>query len=179
MEASTTGYIYKICSYDENIKPHFIGSTNDFWRAKSLFRSLCFHTNDERRKKNSYLYEFIDDNGGWYNWRISILETFEFEDDDDLKNRELELIKETNAILNTDLGCSYLEHKARKEAEQKRKDEEQKRKDDERKEARKEARKELLLKVFRCDCGGKYKHQSKSKHLKSKRHKAYLESQHV
>ena len=126
MEASTTGYIYKICSYDENVKPHFIGSTNDFWRAKSLFRSLCFHTNDERRAKNNYLYEFIDDNGGWYNWRISILETFEFEDDDDLKNRELELIKETNAILNTDLGCSYLEHKARKEEEQKRKEEEQK-----------------------------------------------------
>jgi len=60
-------YIYKIYCLDENVKDIYIGRTNNI---KDRTKNHKFNCKTQTNK----LYTFINNNGGWNNWKLEILE---------------------------------------------------------------------------------------------------------
>jgi len=63
--------IYKIVCNDLDIKYTYVGSTKQFTRRK------CLHKYASNNQKLSHMkvYKIINENGGWDNWHIDIIET--------------------------------------------------------------------------------------------------------
>ena len=89
--------IYKI--YKEGDDNFYIGSTNDFKRRKINHRKNC-------KIRNYKLYNYINENGGWDNFKMEVLEyCLEYQE------REVELIKQLQPSLNTRLyNCNEKEY---------------------------------------------------------------------
>ena len=60
-------FIYKLSCKDTSILPFYIGSTID------LYQRMASHKNSCKTNKKRYLYEFINDYGGFQNWKYDIL----------------------------------------------------------------------------------------------------------
>ena len=90
-----TTHIYKIVCKDENVKEFYIGSTYN------LTARIGNHKSNSK-KSNFKLYKYIRDNGGWLNFNLIILETFECEAKNrDKEAKEEEYIRNFNPTLNT------------------------------------------------------------------------------
>ena len=88
---------YKIFCKDENIKDLYVGKTTDLKRRWNNHKNRCNNEND--KKYNLKVYEFIRENGGWNNFNMIEIEKNEY-DDKDSAIRERYWIKELNATLN-------------------------------------------------------------------------------
>jgi hypothetical protein len=88
-------YIYKIYCKDTNIVDFYVGQTNIFERRKLEHRLYC---NDKYKQK---LYTFINNNGGWDNWLMEIIEEIDCETNKEILEKEKYYIQELNATLNT------------------------------------------------------------------------------
>lgn len=60
--------IYKLSCKNASILPFYIGSTTDLYSRIATHKHAC-----NVRKKNRYLYSFINDFGGFENWKFDIL----------------------------------------------------------------------------------------------------------
>ena len=60
--------IYKIICKDTNISNTYVGLTINFEKRKRFHELGC------NNLKKSKLYDFIRENGGWYNWDMIIVE---------------------------------------------------------------------------------------------------------
>ena len=77
--------IYKIVCKDVNITYLYVGSTTDFIRRKSEHKNC---TVKNTKKSNLYVYEFINENGGWDNWEMIEIEKYDATDKLDALKRE-------------------------------------------------------------------------------------------
>jgi hypothetical protein len=67
------GIIYMIDSYDPEIKGYYVGSTlQEFEQRRMEHKSNC--NNDDSKEYNHYKYVYIRDNGGWNNFKMTIIE---------------------------------------------------------------------------------------------------------
>jgi len=87
------GYIYCISCKDKKVHHNYIGSTNN------ISRRIKEH------KKNSYfknrkVYNCIRKFGGWNNWEVDLIDIDEYNNLEELRNKELKLIN----ILDCDLN---------------------------------------------------------------------------
>ena len=109
---------------------------------------------------------------------IKLIECYECEDEEQLKNREGEYQREYNCVNKKIEGRKkkqYYEDNKDKISEYKQKyREENKDKILEYHQKYREENKERINKNFDCECGGRYAHCNKSKHIKTKKHQDYL-----
>ena len=63
--------IYKIVCKDINIKDCYVGSTTDFVRRRYKHKSAS-----EIITHQTYVYDFIRQNGGWNNWEMIEIEKY-------------------------------------------------------------------------------------------------------
>ena len=67
--------MYKIICKDIEITDIYVGKTTDFTRRKSYHNYSC--NNPKYKNYNSYVYQFIRENGGWNNWDMIQIEKYE------------------------------------------------------------------------------------------------------
>ena len=89
--------IYKIVCEDSNIRDCYVGHTTDFNNRKSIHKYDC----NNPKTKNNKLYRIINDNGGWDNWRMVMIEKYPCKDKLEAGEREYYWYKTLNATLNT------------------------------------------------------------------------------
>ena len=160
---------YKIFSTDNNILDCYVGSTNNFSKRKTTHKSRCNNANGDFY--NYPLYKCIRDNGGWDSWKIEIIETSIFENQNDALIRERFYIEQLTANLN-----QYLPSRTRQERRHDPNSNESK--------YNKQYRQlyhQSITNIKReiketCDCGGTYAKCRRSEHIKRKQHIAYLNS---
>ena len=151
------GKIYKVvCSETGNV---YIGST-----IHSLSKRLINHNYTSNRCETRH---FIDP-------KIELIEEYQCETKEQLLWREREWIEKTDCVNNFRPIVTIKEKK-----------EQRKRLDYKRYELKKDIikqkrneyyhkNKERINEKFNCECGGKYQYNSKARHLKSKKHQAFV-----
>lgn len=96
------GVIYKITCKDENIKDFYIGSTKNFNARKGI------HKYYSKNKLNLKLYNFINNNQGWDNFKMEILMDYpEIENRKELNKIEYKFIFDLNPTLNGTNPAQY------------------------------------------------------------------------
>ena len=190
------GYIYKLESSFED-PGLYIGSTKNMTVRKYAHKRSCVNPNSNRY--NLKVYQYIRDYGGWSNWFMLTLEEFEYVDKKELVEREQYWIKELKADLNSKdavMDKDYFKKRYQDNKEyyknyrEENKDyhknydkkyfEKNKKKILENSKKYHEENREKILKKnnekFDCECGGKYTHGHKTRHINSKKHQSYLSS---
>jgi hypothetical protein len=141
--------------------------------------------NEKGSHYNNYVYEFIREHGGWDNWDIVLVEKYPCVDNMELQQRERYWYDELKSSLNTRRPHRSDEErkecliKYREENKDKIKDYNNENRDkiNENQKRYRDGNKEKYHKKFKCECGGKYIHQNKTRHNKTKKHRLYLEKQ--
>lgn len=190
--------IYKIFCKDLNITDIYIGSTTDFNKRKIKHKSDCYNEND--RKYNIKLYQFIRNNGGWDNFEMIIVEKYSCNSKLEAEIKERYFIEELKATLNSYIPTRTIkEYYQDNQDKKKEKDKEYYKNNKEKiKEYRKEYNKnnkeiikekekeyyennkikifERIKEKFNCECGGCYTKVNKNTHYKTKIHQEYLKN---
>jgi hypothetical protein len=86
--------IYKLVSRDLAIKSCYVGHTTQFTDRKCCHKKRC-NANQE-----TYVYRFINENGGWDNWDMVMIEAYPCKDVNEACMRERHWIETLNADLN-------------------------------------------------------------------------------
>jgi len=90
--------IYKLCCKDPSIKDIYIGHTINFTQRKNSHKVSCINEND--KKYNQYVYEFIRNNGGWDNWIMIQIEVKNCKNKREAEFFEHQWIEKLNSSLN-------------------------------------------------------------------------------
>jgi hypothetical protein len=184
--------IYKIVSKDVTITKCYVGSTTDFTRRKSEHKSHCNNTNS--KNYNYFVYEFIRDNGGWSNWNMIMIETYNCNTKLECLARERYWIEQLKAELN-----SLIPSRTQQEYQQQNKDKidkyhqqyyqqnkikiaeyhiqrypQNKDKLIEYQHQYRIQNKDKINQKVDCNCGGKFTQAHKAQHLKTKLHQTYI-----
>jgi len=91
--------IYRIVCRDLTIKDCYVGHTTNFIKRKQQHKNVC--NNPNSKHFNCYVYKFIRNNGGWENWDIILIDTFNCNDLNEACKKEREHIELYNATLNS------------------------------------------------------------------------------
>lgn len=165
--------IYKLCCNDLNITEIYIGSTTNFLRRKQAHRDNC--NNDNSKEYNKKVYKLARETGGFDNWSMIQIEQYNAKDKRDLEQRERYYIEQLKATLN----C-YIPGRTQKEhyIDNKEIIKEQKKKYyiDNKEKIKKyyNNNKEKLQAKIQCECGCIVNKSSLTRHKKSIKHIAYL-----
>ena len=146
--------IYKLCCLDPTITDIYIGSTTSKYRRKNQHKSSC----NNKSYNRTYLYQFINQHGGWLNWDFVEIEQYNAKDKSDLHKRERHWIETLKSTLNKIIP---------------------EKRDDELSESYKQKRERYGNITVNCECGLIIKWVSKTSHKTSKIHRNYLESQKI
>lgn len=153
--------IYKIVCNDLNIKDCYVGHTTDFRKRKNQHKSKCNRNIDYK------IYNFINQNGGWDNWDMVMIEKYSCKDVLEARARERYWLETFGATLN---GCvpnrtinewiidnkNYYKDYGIKNIDK---------------------IKEKRNKICSCDCGDSYTCRNKARHEKSQKHQNWLKHQ--
>ena len=96
--------IYKISCKDENCKDIYVGQTCDLIRRRYAHKQ-------QSNKKDMFLYKVINDNGGWDNWNMEVVEKYLAKSKQDILDREQYWINELQANLNTHIRYDPSDYK--------------------------------------------------------------------
>jgi hypothetical protein len=89
---------YRIVCNDLNIKDCYVGHTTNFIKRKQQHKYNC---NSELSKlSNLKVYQFIDENGGWENWSMVMIEQISCENFNEACKLERKFLEEFNGTLN-------------------------------------------------------------------------------
>lgn len=162
--------IYKICCNDVNINEIYVGHTTDLIRRRRQHKHSC--NNENNKNYNLNVYKFIRNNGSWDNWSVIPIEEYPCENVNQATIRERYYIEQLKASLNGNIpsrtqkerSINYYQENQEKLKEYLKK----------RYETNKDIILEKMKEKYTCECGGKYTHQHKSYHLKTKKHQNYL-----
>ena len=91
--------IYRIYCKNPDITECYIGSTKCFEDRFYTHKSAC--NTKHNKQYNLYLYKFIRENGGWDNFDREILEYYDCNNEEELKQKEQEYISRFEPKLNT------------------------------------------------------------------------------
>lgn len=168
-------FIYKICCKNPEIKNIYVGHTTNFRRRKWEHKSNCY--NENKRCYDFNVYSFIRENGGFDNWDMILIEEFKCENKLQAHQRERFWIENLNATLNYSIP-SRTEREYKKIYYEENRDEML----DKQKKYREENRDKILeknrmkkVKVI-CECGCEILENNMSIHLKTNRHKKFIEN---
>ena len=89
--------IYVIKCKDEDVEDLYVGHTTNFSRRKREHKSRC---NNIKKYYNFKIYHFIQANGGWNNFDMTILEEYPCENKRQAELKEEEIRVEREAQLN-------------------------------------------------------------------------------
>jgi len=103
--------IYKLVCKDTNITDIYVGSTTNFSRRKHQHKNICNDENDKRY--NVYVYEFIRNNGGYENWDMILIQNVNVNTKRELEQIEREYIDKLYPTLNS--RTSYVTEDEKKE----------------------------------------------------------------
>jgi hypothetical protein len=152
--------MYKIVCKNPNILGTYIGSTSCFNKRKTDHK--CNTINANNKKYNYKIYQFIRDNGGWDNFDMIQIEAYPCNNKIECLTRERELIELEQFCINSNkpiiTKLEIIEYQ---------------------KNYREENHIEIIKwknTIYYCDCKGKYSNVNKSTHLKSHKHKNWLQS---
>jgi hypothetical protein len=176
----------------------YVGSTTNFTKRKNRHKSNC----DETKYKEIKLYKFVNENGGWENFKMLEIEKFPCADKNEARTREQYWIDHYKSQLNSrkaintkmeyyqdnkdkiaEYGKEYYEKNKNKLAEcrkmnyEKNKEEilyKQKLYTEKNKEMIKERKKKYGIEKITCECGSIFKMADKSKHYKTKKHQLFI-----
>ena len=188
-------HFYKIVCKDLDIKDCYVGHTTDFTTRKRQHKNSC---NNEASKQYHYnVYDFIRNNGGWTNWEMILIETLKCENNLEARKKEREFLEQIGATLNKESP-----YRSDEEAKQQKKDwiqnnweknyesvkKSRVRLKEEHPERYKEYSKKSATKYREknpdrlkinttCECGSEFRKHQLNRHLKSKKHQQYLQSQ--
>ena len=194
-------HFYKIVCKNTDITDCYVGHTTDFTRRKSYHNVVC---NDKNNKNhNTYVYQFIRENGGWDNWDVISIKVVGCENNLEARKIERECIEELKPTLNQ--NKPFVEAQETKErVKQWHKDNLEYRQEMDReyrvkhkshiKDIKKqyyENNKQLWKQYyvdnkqkigergqqrFKCECGGRFTHNHRPAHLKTKKHIDFMHS---
>ena len=178
--------IYKIVCNDLNIKDIYVGHTTDFRRRKNGHKTRCSNEND--KSFNFKVYQTIRQNGGWDNWIMIEIEKYPCTDSNEATARERYWFEQLSAKLN-----SQTPNRTKQEYEQNNKEktkeyikqyyEENKSRLNEMnkqyREKNKDKLKEMTQRRLTCECGSVFRIGEKSNHLKTIKHKKFIEEQNI
>jgi hypothetical protein len=180
----------------------YIGSTTDFERRKTNHKRCCLNPKDSHYNIN--VYQVIRANGGWDQFDMIAVKTLvccNLEARQEEERIRVELNAKLNTIRAYISVEEYQEQFAKYYTEYRQQNKEQlaKYKEDYRQQNKEQIAKNLadyyqqnkdklvkqqanyyqqnkekILQKFDCECGGKYIHKTKTRHIKSKRHQDYL-----
>ena len=88
--------IYKLCCKNTDIKDIYVGHTTNFEQRKNGHKRSC-----EIEKKETIVYKFIRENGGWTNWSMVQIENYNCDNKRQAEIRERYWIETLEAKLNT------------------------------------------------------------------------------
>ena len=174
--------IYKITINNE----FYIGSTNNLGRRKVQHKYCLTKINNPNY--NLPIYKYIRDNGGIDNIEYSIIEENNITDLIEQKKCEQRIINEYKPTLNTHSAYQDIKNKVEYDKQYRLDNAEKIQKQlkqyyldnaEKIKEQKKQYRLDNAEKInekFKCDCGGKYTHRHKQTHLKTEKHKKYMEN---
>ena len=193
--------IYKLVCNDLNITECYVGNTTDFIRRKRWHKHWINSTTKQHDKEyNVKKYEFIRCNGGWENWTMIEIEKYPCLDSNESHARERYWYEKLDAKLNMQVpnrqddeyNQFYKEtskerskeyrslNKERISANKKKYRNEnletvvlQEKASRERCKKSNQERKSLK---YDCECGGKYTHCHKARHLKTIKHCQFIDS---
>ena len=93
--------IYKIHSNDQDVNKIYIGSTTNFRKRKHKHKCLSLNKNNQNTNEyNYYIYQYINNNNGWNNFNMTILERYNCNNKIELRTREAYYINKYNPELN-------------------------------------------------------------------------------
>ena len=87
--------IYKITCKDNTVKDCYVGHTSNFKNRIYTHKSNCIN------KNKTYVYQFINNNGGWNNWEMTSIETHCCQDNIEARTLEQVWCKKLKATLNS------------------------------------------------------------------------------
>ena len=90
--------IYKIVCKDINITDLYVGHTTNFTKRKNQHKNTC--NNENNKKYNLNVYQFIRNNGGWENFDMIEIEKYNCNDKLEACKRERYWIETLKASLN-------------------------------------------------------------------------------
>jgi hypothetical protein len=168
--------IYKIVCNDLNITDCYVGHTTDFTKRKYTHKY-----NAVSNRYNYKLYQFINENGGWNNWQMIMVEKIECADSMEATARERYWFETLGATLNGNVPNRCQQEYREKNLEQILQ---------KKKEYREQNREKILQKVKEyydtnrekinekhiCQCGGCYTYAHKATHEKTKKHQKAMEN---
>lgn len=106
------GIIYMIDSYDTTINGYYVGSTlQGFEQRRMEHKSNCH--NEDSKEYTHFKYVYIRSNGGWNNFKMTIIERVLVEDKSELLMIEQEWHETLQPNLNTQRAYRTLEEKKR------------------------------------------------------------------
>jgi hypothetical protein len=93
-----TGYIYKLCCTDIEVKEIYVGSTKNLKNRKCTHKNACNKIGG--RAYNVFVYQHIRANGGFQNWDMVLLETVRYDARAEVLARERYWVELLGATLN-------------------------------------------------------------------------------
>jgi hypothetical protein len=99
-------FIYKLCCNDISIKDIYVGHTTNFEQRKNSHKRNC-----EILEKNTRVYKFIRENGGWSNWSMVLIENYDCVNKYEAVMRERYWIENLQANLNCNNPIATKEEK--------------------------------------------------------------------
>ena len=148
---------YKVVCNDLTIKDLYVGHTTNFTKRKAQHKHSC--NNPERKDYNYNVYRFIRANSGWSNWNMVLIVERSCNNSLEAHAIEREYYNLLGATLNkqipnqTDVEYNKVYY-----------------------EQNKEAIKAYQNEKHTCCCGVCYTTQNKARHLRTIKHKQYIES---
>ena len=171
------GSIYIIKSKDLSLHDIYVGSCKDFRKRMCIHKYNC--CNEKYHGYNLKLYKFIRANGGWDNFCMEEIDTCDVER---LRQTEQEYIDKLNPSLNQ--VRAYRSDEYYKEWKKEYSKEYRENNKEYHKEYHKEWYKnnkdtynERRKEKYTCECGSTLRKSDKGQHLKTKKHKNFIQSQ--
>ena len=170
--------IYKLVCDDTDL--FYIGSTRDFTSRKSRHKSSFNKPNN--KEYNTKKYQTMREFGGFENWRMVVIDILYDVTKLEAEIREEQMRMELKALLNSQkasCGGITLEEYRKNYREENRDQirDNKKRYYEENKDHIKEHKYKYNEEKFDCQCGGKYTHCHKARHIRTKKHQLYLEKE--
>ena len=94
------GIIYMIDSYDPEVKGYYVGSTLQTFSQRRIGHTYDCN-NIKSTKYNHYKYVYMRENGGWLNFKMTIIDRVIVESDEELRIIEQDWIDTIKPNLNT------------------------------------------------------------------------------
>ena len=159
---------YKLCCKDPNIKQIYVGSTCNFRSRKTEHKSRC--NNEKSKNYNTYVYQFIRNNGDWENWDMIEIEPYPCNNKREKETRERYWIEELKAELN-----KVTPTRNKKERYELNKEKIYKQHREYLEKNIEKFKNNAKLKI-NCICGSIYSKCNKSHHERTKKHLKYIEN---